>query len=133
MKYSMRCCALLVALSLGRTVTAQAKETASQPVIVSARIVRGSLIYKVNGKRVEDSIRNSLLTNLGAIVAARGNELPVLIIIDVHAPFSEVGKLETALDKADLKHYRLFVTDFSDGVMNEVHWDETGIPIPTPN
>jgi hypothetical protein len=130
---SMRCCALLVVLSLGSTVSAQTKETASQSVVVSARMERGTLIYKVNGKRVEDSIRNSLLTNLGAVVAERGNELPVLIIIDVHAPFSEVGKLETALDKADLKHYRLFVTGFSNGVMNEIHGDETGIPIPTPN
>jgi hypothetical protein len=50
-------------------------------------------VYRVDGKRVEDSKDNSLLTNLGEIVNARGTEMPVLIIIDVRAPFSEVGKL----------------------------------------
>ena len=54
-----------------------------------------------------------------------GTEVPVVIVIDVRASFSEVGKLETALDKADLTHRRLFVSDFgSDALMNEIHWDE---------
>ncbi|HVA16863.1 MAG TPA: hypothetical protein VMV59_04015 [Candidatus Dormibacteraeota bacterium] len=60
-----------------------------------------------------------------------GTKIPAFIIIDVRAPFSEVGKLETALDKVDLTYERrLFVTDFRDGTMNEIHWDDTSIPIP---
>ena len=71
------------------------------------------------------------MTNLGNIVRVRGLRIPVFIIIDVRASFSEVGKLETALDKIDLTYERrVFVTDFRGGTMNEIHWDETAIPIP---
>jgi hypothetical protein len=112
-------------------VTPQTQEQASRPVVVSAQMVNGTLIYEVNGKRVEDSAKNSLLTNLGNIANARGLKIPVFIIVDVRAPFSEVGKLETALDKMDLTYRRrLFVTDFRDGKMNVIHWDNMPIPIP---
>jgi hypothetical protein len=121
---------LFIPLSMGRAVTPQTKGKSS-PVVISAQIEKGTLIYRLNGKKVEDSIGNSLLTNLADIVRARGNAIPVFIIIDVRAPFTEVGKLDTALAKADLIHERkLFVTDFRGGVMNEIHWDETAIPIP---
>jgi len=90
------------------------------------------LVYKVNGKTVEDSKENSLITNLARIAKLRGNEVPVFIIVDVRAPFTEVGKLETALDKVELTHSRrLFVTDFRDSTMNEIHWDKTPVPIPS--
>jgi hypothetical protein len=103
----------------------------SAPVVVSARMEKGSLVYKVNGKTVEDSKENSLLTNLARIARSQGSDVTVFIVIDVRAPFTEVGKLETALDKVELNHSRrLFVTDFHDGTMNEIHWDRTPIPIP---
>jgi hypothetical protein len=140
MKYSWRqitcrclvlTCPLFAALVVSRVVAAQSQEQASRPVVVSAQMVKRTLIYKVNGKIVEDSPKNSLLTNLGNIAIARGLKIPVFIIVDVRAPFSEVGKLETALDKIDLTYSRrLFVTDFRDGKMNEIHWDNTPIPIP---
>jgi hypothetical protein len=125
------CSLLLAPLLLGRVVTPQAQRQAAQPIVVSVQMVNGTLIYRVNGKRVEDNPKNSLLTNLGNIANARGLKIPVFIIVDVRAPFSEVGKLETALDKVDLTYERrLFVTDFRDGLMNEIHWDHTAIPIP---
>lgn len=100
-------------------------------VVVTARMEKGALVYRVNGKIVEDSKENSLITNLAQIAKARGSDVPVSIIVDVRAPFTEIGKLETALDKADLSHSRrLFVTDFRDSTMNEIHWDQTPIPIP---
>jgi len=89
-----------------------------------------ALVYRVNGRRVEDTRKNSLLTNLGNVVRTRGIDTPVFVIIDVRAPFSEAGKLETALDKAGLTHRRLFVSDFRDETMNEIHWDATAVPIP---
>jgi len=102
------------------------------PVIVSVRMEKQGLVYKVNGKTVEDSKENSLITNLARIAKLRGNEVPVFIIVDVRAPFTEVGKLETALDKVELTHSRrLFVTDFRDSTMNEIHWDKTPVPIPS--
>jgi hypothetical protein len=92
---------------------------------------KGSLVYKVNGKTVEDSKENSLLTNLARIAKSQSSDVTVFIVIDVRAPFTEVGKLETALDKVALNHSRrLFVTDFRDATMNEIHWDRTPIPIP---
>jgi hypothetical protein len=124
-------CFLLVPLLFSPEATSQTKERTVQPVVVSARVKDGDVIYRVNGKRVEDSRKNSLLTNLGDILKSRGNEVPVFIVIDVRARISEVGKLETALDKVGLIHYRLFVSNFRDNVMNELHWDETGIPIPS--
>lgn len=104
----------------------------SLPIVVSARMEKGALVYRVDGKTVEDSKENSLLTNLARIAKVRGNEIPVFIIVDVRAPFTEVGKLETALDKVDLTHSRrLFVADFRDATMNEIHWDQTPVPIPS--
>ena len=110
-----------------------ASQTQAPPaVVVSVRIEKGSLVYKVNGKTVEDSKENSLITNLARIAKERGDQVPVFIIVDVRAPFTEVGKLETALDKVELTHSRrLFVTDFRDSTMNEIHWDQTPVPIPS--
>jgi hypothetical protein len=118
-------------LAFGPPLSSQGAEPTIKPLILSARMEKRTLVYRVNGKRVEDSRENSLLTNLENVVNVRGTAIPVFIIIDVRAPFTEVGKLETALDKVELtRDRRLFVTDFSDGIMNECHWDETAIPIP---
>jgi hypothetical protein len=101
-------------------------------VVVSVRVEKGGLVYRVNGKTVEDSKENSLITNLARIAKERGDQVPVFIIVDVRAPFTEVGKLETALDKVELTHSRrLFVTDFRNSTMNEIHWDQTPVPIPS--
>jgi hypothetical protein len=123
-------CFILPAFLLSRTDASPIGEGATKPVVLTARLENGLLVYRVNGKRVEDSIENSLLVNLGNIVKARGTEVPVFIVIDVHAPFTEIGKLGTALDKAGLTHRRFFVSYFHDGMMNEIHWDDTSIPIP---
>ena len=126
----MLACNLLAALLPMGSAMSQAPASGSGPVVVSVRVERGSSIYRLNGKRVEDSASNSLLTNLGRTVEERGTEAAVFIIIDVRAPFSEVGKVETALEKVGLTHYRLFVSNFRGGTMNEIHWDETPIPLP---
>jgi len=121
-------CTPLWLVHIGAAQTSQAVP----PVVLTARVEKGKIIYNLNGRRVEDSKPNSLLTNLSRVVEQRGTEVPVFIVIDVRASFSEVGKLETALDKADLTHRRLFVSDFGrEGMMNEIHWDETGIPLPS--
>lgn len=116
------CCAVLAALLFSRAATSQTRKPTAQAVVISARMERNTMTYRLNGKIVEDRVNNSLLKNLTEIVKTRGTKVPVIIIIDVHASFTEVGKLETALDKADLTYSRkLFVTDFRDGTMNEVH------------
>ncbi|MGC2831081.1 MAG: hypothetical protein WB994_15710 [Candidatus Acidiferrum sp.] len=139
MKYSWaqivsRClllfCFILPPFLLSRTGATPISERATKPVVLTARIENGSLVYRINGKRVENSIENSLLVNLGNIVKTRGAEIPVFIVIDVRAPFTEISKLGTALDKAGLTHRRFFVSYFHDGTMNEIHWDDTSIPIP---
>ena len=108
----------------------QINESAPAPVVLSARLNKTTVAYRLNGKIVEDSRRNSLLTNLGNLLKTRGSQVPVFIVVDVRAPFSEIGKLETALDKVGLPNYRLFVTNFSDETMNEIHLDEKAVPIP---
>jgi hypothetical protein len=124
-------CTLVGCLLFSRAGSSQAGELQSQPVVVSAQFEGGSLLYRVNGKRVEDTKRNSLLVNLGSIAEARGTKVSVFIIVDVRASFVEIGKLETALDKVGMTSgRRIFVTDFRDATMNEIHWDETPIPIP---
>jgi biopolymer transport protein ExbD len=129
-KFLVLSCYLLVLLLLPASSSSQMTEHAPQPVTVTAQMENGALVYRVNGKRVEDSRNNSLLTNLERILQERGSDVPVFIIIDVRAHFSEVGKLETALDKVGMTQRRLFVTDFRDRTMNEIHWDETPIPMP---
>ena len=100
-------------------------------IVISAQMEGRALIYRIDGKRVEDTRSNSMLANLASIVRLRGNRVPAFIIVDIRAPFTEVGKLETALDKSDLTGgRRIFVTDFRGGTMNEIHWDETPIPLP---
>jgi hypothetical protein len=120
---------LLSSLWIGCVAASQTAQPTSHPVVVSSRIENGSLVYRVSGKRVEDSVENSLLTNLGKIVKERGTAIPVFVVIDVRVPFSEMGKLETALDKVDLTHRRLFMSDFQNGTMTEIHIDK---PIPIP-
>lgn len=122
-------CFVLSSLWISCVAASQTAQPTSHPVVVSSRIENGSLVYRVSGKRVEDSVENSLLTNLGNIVKARGTAIPVFVVIDVRVPFTEMGKLEAALDKADLTHRRLFVSDFQNGSMTEIHFDKA-IPIP---
>ena len=119
---------LLVLLTPGNA--QQVNESVTRPVLLSAQVQNGGIIYELNGRRVEDRKTNSLLANLGKIVERYGSQVPVFIVIDVRASFSEVGKLETALDKAGLTRRRLFVSNFTNGIMNEIHWDEEPIPIP---
>ena len=126
----MRASALFVAMLLISGAWSQTEPQAAHPVVVSAEMQRGVIVYRVNGRRVEDRRKNSLLTNLGKVADTRGLDVPVHIVIDVRAPFTEVGKLETALDKISLTSRRLFVADFHDGTMNEIHWDQNAIPIP---
>jgi len=106
------------------------KENPSQPAVLSAQVKHGQIVYELNGRVVEDNAQNSILKNLARILDTRGSSTPVFVVVDVHAPFSEFGKLATALDKVGLPKRRFFVTDFTDATMNEVHWDEKAVPIP---
>jgi hypothetical protein len=126
----MKAPALFVTFLLIFATCSLAQPHPARPVVVSAQMQGASVVYRVNGRRVEDSRENSLLTNLGKAADTRGLDVLVFIIIDEHAPFKEVGKLETALDKIGLTSRRLFVADFHDGTMNEIHWDQNAIPIP---
>lgn len=124
-------CFLLVIVVFGPRLNSQVHRVASNPLVLSAQMVKGTLMYRLNGKRVEDSKENSLLENLEYIAKTRGTDIPVIIVIDARAPFTEMGKLGTALDKVELTHNRRFyVSYFTDGRMNEIHWDDTSIPIP---
>ncbi|SRR6266481_1654521 len=121
---------LLAVLVLTFSAGSWAQKNDGQSLVVSVQIVKGTRVYRVNRKVVEDTSHNSLLTNLETAAAERGLDYPVIVLVDVKAPFTEVGKLETALDKIDFKHRRLFVGDFETAVMNEFHWDQNGVPIP---
>jgi len=110
---------------------AQTSESTPRPVVVSAQMKNGKLIYQVNGKIVENSARNSLMTNLGRILVTRGKETSVFIVIDVRAPFGEFEHIDTALDKVDLPNRRYFVSNFTnDNMMTEIHWADKAVPIP---
>jgi hypothetical protein len=122
---------VLLAMSiLNCSSLAWAQKNDPQPLVVSVQIVKGTRVYRVNRKVVEDTRDNSLLTNLERAASERGLDYPVIVLVDVEAPLSEVGKLETALDKIDFKHRRLFVGDFETSVMNEFHWEQNGVPFP---
>lgn len=98
--------------------------------VLSARIENGSLNYTLNGNKVEDRNNNSLLMNLAKVVRLQGTDASIIVIVDMGAPFAEMGKLETALDKVGLVHRRFFVSSFASGVMNEINWNESPVPIP---
>lgn len=103
----------------------------TKPLVLTVYVEAGRPIYKLDGKEVEDRRDNSLLKNLTEEVQKRGTNIPVSVIVDVRAPLTEFGKLETALDKAGLtSERRLFVGDFRDGQMNEIHWEQKSLPIP---
>ncbi len=102
----------------------------NRAVLLIVQMHSGKLTYKLDGKQVETRRDNSLLKTLGEVATQRGAKTPVFIIVDERAPFTEIGKLETALDKIDMPNRRLFVADFPDGTMNELHWDVKPLPIP---
>lgn len=110
---------------------AQTSGRTPRPVVVSARVKNGKIVYKVNGRIVENSVRNSLITNLGNVLKTQGRETPVFIVVDVCAPIAQFGHIETDLDKVDLPNRRFFVTNFTDAIMNGIHWDDKPIPIPS--
>jgi hypothetical protein len=110
---------------------AQTGESTPRPVVVSAQVKNGKIVYKLNGRIVENSVRNSLITNLGNVLKSQGKATPVFIVVDVRAPIAQFGHIETALDKVDLPNRRFFVTNFTDNIMNEIHWDDKPIPIPS--
>ncbi len=99
-------------------------------VLLIVQMKSGKPTYKLDGKAVENRRDNSLLKKLGDVATQRGSKTPVFIIVDERAPFTEIGKVETALDKIDMPNRRVFVADFRDGTMNEVHWDAKALPIP---
>ena len=108
----------------------QATRTDSKPVVLSVQMQNGRPLYKLNGKTVEDRRENSLLNNLGQVATERGNKTPVFVIVDERVPFTDASKLQTALDKIDMPNRRLFIADFPDGTMNEIHWEPKTLPIP---
>jgi hypothetical protein len=108
----------------------QTERAESKTVLLSVQMQHGRPVYKLNGKIVEDRRENSLLNNLMKVANESGSKTPVFVIIDERAPFTEAGKLETALDKIDMPNRRLFVADFPDGTMNEIHLDQKAAPIP---
>ena len=115
-------CFLILATSLSPTVQSQAPGAASRPLVLTSQMMTAGIVYRVNGKIVEDSKENSLLTNLEKITETRGLALPAFVIVDFRLPLTEMGKLETALDKVELtKNRRVFVSYFDDGLMNEIH------------
>lgn len=122
--------ATLIVLNLFPLTPCVAQRAESKPVILSVQMEHGKPVYKLNGKTVEDRRDNSLLNNLMQVANERGRTTEVLVIVDEKAPFTEVGKLETALDKIDMPNRRLFVADFPDGTMNEIHLDPKALPIP---
>jgi len=119
-------CSVLVA-----SVCVAAPQTAeSKSVVLSVQMEHGKPLYRLNGKIVEDRRENSLLNNLTRVAGERGNETPVFLIVDERAPITEIGKLQTALDKIDMPNRRLFIADFVDGSIKEIHWDQKAVPIP---
>jgi len=99
-------------------------------VVISVRILKGSAVYRVDRKVVENTRENSLLTNLETVASAKGLDWPVIVLVDVKAPLKEIGKLETAVAKIDFSNHRVFVGDFQRGVMEELHWGQGSVPIP---
>jgi len=122
---------LWLTLCFGGICTGQTGESASRPTVVSARVRNGKIIYRVNERIVEDSVRNSLITNLGNVLKTQGRATPIFIVVDVRAPIAQFSHIETALDKVDLPNRRFFVTNFTDRLMIEIHWAEKPIAIPS--
>ena len=113
------------------TVPAWCQSPAGGQIIISSQVSGSSTIYKINGKVVEDKPSNSLIKNLTDIARARGSSSPVVLIIDRHASFAEVGKLETALDKVGISgETKIYIANFQTKTMNEIHWESGSKPLP---
>lgn len=103
----------------------------AHPVTITAQVVKASITYRLNGNIVEDRPDNSLIKRLTDIAKAQGTKMPVILIIDSQAKFSEVGKLETALDKVGFSEgVTIYVANFASKTMNQIHWDSTYKPMP---
>jgi hypothetical protein len=102
-----------------------------RPITIFSQVEKGSITYRLNGSIVEDKPDNALIKRLTEIARARGTNVPVILVIDTHAQFSEVGKLETALDKVGFSDdIKIYVANFVDKTMNQVHWDPASKPLP---
>jgi len=129
MSLPIRSSLLLLVCLCAVSLDLQAQEDRA-PVVISVRMFKGSVAYRVDKKVVENTRDNSLLTSLEKVASAKGLDLPIIILVDVNAPLREIDKLETAVAKIDFHNHRLFVGDFHRGVMEELHWGQASVPIP---
>lgn len=103
----------------------------SEPAaVVSVEIRSGASIYRVDGHRVEERKGNSLLLQLSRAVARRHENGEIFLVIDKRARISEIGKLNTAVDKVGAKNARrVFIADFDQKLMSEVSISEASVPL----
>jgi hypothetical protein len=75
-----------------------------KPIVVRVEKVHGRTIYTVESKRVQDPLRA-----LGILVEKRGEDYPVIVLLDRELPLREVTDMEFIADKAGFKNVRSFV------------------------
>lgn len=81
----------------------QSKANKVEPVVVIVQRVHGRITYAVDSKPAEDPLRA-----LGVLEEKRGEDCPVMVLLDWRLPISEITDMEFVADKAGFKHVRSF-------------------------
>jgi biopolymer transport protein ExbD len=119
--------ALLIASGLMVASAAQEKSaSAFKPIVVMVQISQGHLSYKVNSKTAQD-----LLRTLGQLLEVRGQDYPVVVLLDWDSPVSQIFDVPGIASKAGFKNVRTFVFDSHDEkYMSEIQVG-AGVPFST--
>jgi biopolymer transport protein ExbD len=105
----------------------QSRSKNGEPIKVEVMVqkVQCRVTYKVESKPVGD-----LLRAFGQLVEQRGEDYPVIVLIDWNAPVSQLFEVERTASKAGFKSIRSFVSDSDKTYMSEIKISK-GIPYTT--
>jgi biopolymer transport protein ExbD len=119
--------AVLIAPVLLVASAAQDKSSSAlKPIVVMVQLSQGHLNYKVNSRTTQD-----LLRTLGQSLEERGQDYPVVVLLDWDSPVSQIFDVPGIASKAGFKSVRTFVFDSHDEkYMSEIQVG-AGVPFST--
>lgn len=94
-----------------------AAQNKSSTVVVTAEVVGGRIVYKVNSKPAIPDILRAL-----SVARERQGDSEVIALVDSEAPISEMGNIEGIADKAGFSSVQFYVFDKVTGKMSTIQF-----------
>jgi hypothetical protein len=100
------CAALMGQVRPLNSASLQGTKNGAEPVVVIFQKVHGHMAFTVNSRPVDDPLRA-----LGIQIEQRGEDCPVIVLVDSNLPLKDLDEPELLANKAGFKNIRSFVFD----------------------